>query len=158
MKYSEALSRAAALCSDSEKCASDIKKKLDTWEVDESEAKQIILKLKEEKFIDHQRFTNFYVRDKLKFNKWGRRKLEFELRNKGIEAEIITIALKSIINDEYFETLYNILEQKLRQVKNKDPYQTKAALIRFALSKGFDGDLVYTMVDKVIKTQQNSEL
>lgn len=151
MKVSEALSRAASICSGSEKCASDIKKKLKSWELSEEQANEVIDKLIAEKFIDHERFTGFYVRDKFKFNKWGKRKIEFELRNKGIESRIIHEALNTIPNDDYLMTLSEILEQKLRAIRNKDQYQTKAALIRFASSRGFESDIIFSVIDKIIK-------
>ena len=50
--YKEALNKAAALCSASEKCAAEILKKLDQWHVDADTAKAVIDTLIKEKFID----------------------------------------------------------------------------------------------------------
>ncbi|MBN2166533.1 MAG: RecX family transcriptional regulator [Marinilabiliaceae bacterium] len=150
MKESEALNRAAALCSSSEKCDYDIRKKLQSWDVDSEVIDRIINRLKEDKFIDQVRYASHYVRDKFKFNKWGKRKIEFELRNRFIESEIINEALEFISDEEYFYVLHEILEQKLKGIKNKSFQQQKSLLFRFAVSRGFDGNITYKVINDIL--------
>ena len=69
-EYSELLERAARLCSKSEKCSSEIRDKLNQWGMPESEIDRAITSLEKEKFIDDRRYAGYFVRDKLKFNRW----------------------------------------------------------------------------------------
>lgn len=156
MKQKEALEKAAAICSGSEKCVFDINRKLKKWDVDEVTSHKILDQLIEDKFIDHHRYASFYARDKFRFNKWGKRKIEFELRQRGIETTIINEALEQISDDDYNMVLKEILEQKLKGIRNKDYYQTKAALLRFATSRGFENELVYDTVDIILESQKNN--
>ena len=48
----EALHRAAALCSSSEHCITDIREKLSRWGIGELDARTIVERLVQERFID----------------------------------------------------------------------------------------------------------
>ena len=48
----EALHRAAALCSSSEHCIADIREKLSRWGIGEPDARTIVERLVQERFID----------------------------------------------------------------------------------------------------------
>ncbi len=149
MDVRQALKKAAALCSRKEYCTADIRKKLITWGIDENDAESVIEKLQQEKFIDDSRFSAYYVKDKFLFNGWGRVKIRFQLRGKGIDSALIDEALEQIKEEEYLEKLAELLHAKKRQIKNKDDWQTKSALVRFAQSRGFEADLIFRCIDQM---------
>lgn len=151
MEVKEAIVKAAALCSAGEKCASDIEKKLKTWEVDPDDFGKVIAYLKKEKYLDHQRYAQFFVRDKFRFNKWGRIKIRYELMRRGVENDVIEDALNSIDNELYIDTIDTLLKGRLRQIKNDDIYSKKSALLRFAASRGFESEICYARVDALLK-------
>ena len=146
-----ALKKAQFLCAKQEKCRADIRQKLYEWKVDAKDHSWIIEKLEKEKFIDEYRFAGFYVRDKFKFNKWGKIKIEFELKARQIPAEIIKESLDAIDEDQYRETCEILMTQKLNSLKGEDPYKIREKLVRFAQSKGFEADLVFSLSEKIIK-------
>lgn len=150
MEYRQALNKAAAMCSRQERCAFDIRKKLVNWELSEEEVDKAIDWLISEKFIDDSRFAGHYVKDKFQFNGWGRIKIRYMLRGKGLDSNIINDALYMINDDAYSEKLAELLQGKYRQIKNKDIWQTKAALARFAQSRGFEPDLVFRSIDQLL--------
>ena len=78
MKYSEeaAFAKLAAQCSTAEYCTNDIEKKMRRWEMDETSIKKIIQRLLDEHFIDNTRYCRAFIKDKILFNRWGRRKIE----------------------------------------------------------------------------------
>lgn len=147
MQEKEALSKCMAICSKAEKCVSDIQKKLDNWDVPEQLAARIVDELISQKFIDEDRFTKFYVRDKFRFNQWGKIKISFMLKSKGIHQNQIDDGLAEIGDQEYLETLQNLIQAKLKKIKFKDEYDKKSKLIRFAQSRGFEYDAISKVVD-----------
>lgn len=142
LTYEQALFKVAAICTQSEKCESDIRAKLLVWEVSASDSIKIINYLKEEKFLDDARYCSFFVKDKSRFNKWGKVKIGYALRAKKIDEELIVSALGQIDEEEALSTLVSILHTKSRNLKFKDEYDRKAKLIRFALSRGFEMGLI----------------
>lgn len=142
LTYEQALSRAASLCSGSEHCSSEIRKKLLLWGLAPTQAEEIILYLINEKYIDNTRFCRAYCLDKFRYNHWGRIKIGQMLRMLEMESEDINEGLESINEEDYKEVLLHILTQKNRQIKDSDPYIRKGKLIRHAMSRGFESYLI----------------
>ncbi|MBS2209803.1 regulatory protein RecX [Carboxylicivirga mesophila] len=151
MDCRQALNKAAALCSRKEYCTTDIRKKLVNWELGDEEVEAVLVRLVNEKFIDDSRYASYYVKDKFLFNGWGRIKIRFMLRSKGLSSSMIDEALEQIVDADYSEKLAELLHSKNRQIKNKDAWQTKAALVRFAQSRGFEPDIVYRLIDQYLE-------
>ena len=150
LTYEQALSRAAALCSGSEHCSSEIRKKLLQWGLTSAQAEDIISYLDKEKYIDNKRFCRAYCLDKFRYNHWGRIKVSQMLRMLEIENKDINEGLAAIDEKEYSEVLLHILEQKNRQLKDPDSYVRKGKLIRHALSKGFEMNVIINMVEEFL--------
>lgn len=151
MDQRQALNKMAALCSRKEYCSSEIQKKLVNYELSEADREAVVERLISEKFIDDGRYANYYVRDKFLFNGWGRIKIRYQLRGKGIDSSIIDAALEQINESDYHEKLAELLHSKKRQIKNKDQWQTKAALARFAQARGYEPDLIFRSIDQLLE-------
>ena len=145
-----ALSKVQFICSRQEKCCHDIRKKLQDWGVSEEDQENIIQSLLEDKFIDESRFTNFYVRDKFRFNKWGKIKITHHLKQKQVPEFIVQDALEQINDQEYRETLLELLQSKLKSTREDDPYQLRAKLYRFAQGRGFESQIALSIIDRLI--------
>ena len=150
VSYSSALSKMQFICSRQEKCCSDIRKKLENWHLSYDDQDNIIQSLIDDKFIDEKRYTGFYVRDKYKFNKWGRIKISHHLKQKQIPEYIIMEAFDSISDELYEENLKEILSSKLRSTREEDPYKLKAKLFRFAQSRGFESNLILRNIEDLV--------
>lgn len=145
-QYQTALSRAMALCSQKEQCIDDITKKLTAWGISDNESRKIINTLLHEKFIDEKRYAGFFARDKFRFNKWGRIKIAAHLKIKNIPSGIIKEALESIDNEQYIDTLKNLLTEHRRHIKAKNQYDLKGKLLRYGQSKGFENGLLFDLL------------
>ncbi len=109
ISYSSALSKMQFICSRQERCSSDIRKKLEKWSLSFDDQDKIVQSLIDDKFIDEKRYTGFYVRDKYKFNKWGRIKIMHHLKQKQIPEFIVMEAFETISEELYGENLEEIL-------------------------------------------------
>jgi regulatory protein len=146
MTYEQALNKAAAMCSGSEHCESQIAEKLRKWEVAEDDAERIIAYLKDEKYIDTARFSRAFVSDKFRYNHWGRMKIRQALRFLHIPDNDINEALDGIDEQEYRDALEKIIAQKDRTLHDTDPYVRRAKLVRHALSRGFETNIVLSLL------------
>ncbi|MDU1890234.1 MAG: regulatory protein RecX [Dysgonomonas sp.] len=152
MKLSEpqALNRIASYCSRAERCEFDVRKKMKDWELSDEAIKRILDRLKKERFLDDARFCKSFINDKLKFSKWGKTKIVYELRKKQIPESIYNPIFEEFSGDELDAQLMHILVVKAKSVKAKDDYDKKTKLIRFGLSRGFSMDSVIKSVDKLL--------
>jgi regulatory protein len=146
--YKTALSRSMSLCSGREYCCDDIRNKLYQWGISESESDEIIKSLIKENFINELRFASAFVKDKFRYNKWGRIKIGIHLKAKNISSDIIKSALSEIDPEIYTGTLKGIITAHRRTVKAKNQYDLKAKILRHALSKGFESSLVYEILNE----------
>lgn len=153
----KALYRMAAYCSRAERCESDIRKKLVNWELSAEEQNRIIKRLIQEKYLDHNRYCKSYINDKIKYNKWGEKKIIYELRKKQIEEKYYLPILEDLDKDNFEEQLIRILIVKNKSTKAKDEYDRKNKLIRFALGRGFSMDLVMKCVDNLLAGKYDQE-
>ncbi len=140
MNANEAYSRATALCSKSEKCVSDIRKKLYDWQIEIENHNAILDALVENRYIDEERFTRYFVRDKYRFNGWGKVKIRHQLSQKQIPNYLIEQAFAEIDVEDYSEKLVSILHTKNRSIKTEDKYERRNKLMRFAAGRGFSLD------------------
>ncbi len=146
MSYEAALKRAAALCSNQEQCSSHIREKLNSWGASSEDADKIIDYLIKEKFLDDARYATFYVRDKFRFNGWGKIKLRMMLRQKGIPLAIIEEALNQIDPDLYKQTCTRLISEKSAFLKESNQFKRKGKLFRFAAQRGFETDLIHQIL------------
>jgi len=149
-KQKDAFSKAAALCSRSEKSPAAILQKLQQWGLADDECDSVMAQLFQHKFLDEERFARSYVRDKFRFNEWGRIKIAFHLKAERIPVSVIQQAMEEIDDNTYLETLQQLLKDKVRKTKAANAYDLKAKVFRFAQSRGFEPDLIYTLLDGLI--------
>ena len=135
---SEMLHRAAAYCSASERCIQDVEKKIKAAGLAGEESDRIVSRLLQERFIDESRFARYFVNDKLRFNKWGRVKINYEMQRKGIPSSIRSEALEGIDEQEYRSILLSLLKSKKKATRGKDDREVYAELLRFATGRGFE--------------------
>jgi len=148
----EALQRLMKICSTREMCSYDMKKKMLLWSIEVQEQDKIIKYLAKEKFYSDKRYSEAFINDRIKFQKWGRVKIKHALSAKQIPEYIIDDLLEETDEENYFENLEEILRRKLRSVGPvKSIQEKKARLYRFAAGKGFESELIYKVLNKLIR-------
>ncbi|MCF8225268.1 MAG: RecX family transcriptional regulator [Bacteroidales bacterium] len=151
--YKEILEKAARLCSMSEKCRSDIHPRLIDWGLPEEQAEKALEYLEKNRFLDEKRYAGFFVKDKLRFNKWGKIKIAYSLRNKRIPDAIIKDALDTIGQDDYEALLDDLISSKIKSVGEPGNARNRAKIIRYAAQKGFSSEDIYNSLDRLKETE-----
>ncbi len=141
-----ALSRLETQCSRSELCTGEARKKLAGWGISMSDSDKIISSLLERRFIDDHRFSRAFVRDKLMFAHWGKRKIQLSLIQKRLDRDIIAEALDEIDEDDYLTILKKIVLAKAKTISDVDTYDGRTRLFRFAVSRGFEPGLISQVI------------
>ncbi|MGC1389496.1 MAG: regulatory protein RecX [Bacteroidales bacterium] len=142
-----ALDKAMTLCSRREFCGDDIRNKLSLWSIENDDVEKIIEILIRENFINESRYAAAFVRDKFKYNKWGKVKIAAHLGAKKLPSDVIRTALDSIDNEQYIKFLQGLIETHRKSIKAKNQYDLKAKLLRYGLSKGYESSLLYEILN-----------
>ena len=147
MTEQEAYLQLAALCAQAEHCQQEMHDKMRRWELDETAQKRIIARLVKERYIDDERYARAFVKDKIRYNKWGRRKVQQALWQKRIDSDIQQRVLDEIDEKEYLDVLRPLLKQKRKSIRATNDYELRQKLVRFALSRGFGFDIIRQCLD-----------
>ncbi len=145
----KALSRMANLCARREYCVFDIETKLQRYNLEPGVAKNIVAKLKNEKYIDELRFTRSFIRDKIRFNKWGKVKILYALRQKRVPENIVSEAFLDFTDEDLNDSLQELLQAKWKTIKGNSEYEKQNKLIRFGMSRGFDMSNIMQCIKKL---------
>ena len=147
MTEQEAYLQLAALCAQAEHCQQEMRDKMRRWELDETVQNRIIDRLIKERYVDDERYARAFVKDKIRYNKWGRRKVQQALWMKRIDADIQQRVLDEIDEKEYLDVLRPLLKQKRKSIKAESDYELNQKLLRFALGRGFGFDIIRQCLD-----------
>lgn len=134
-----------AYCSRSEHCVFDVMEKLSAAAVSEDDANEIVQELIRLGYIDELRYARAFVNDKFRFNKWGKIKIAHVLRQKKVASDVIQDALDTIDDEAYNQVLMQLIESKKKTTK-ATATQQRAAVMRFALSRGFEYETIMRLL------------
>ncbi len=143
----EAYLTLAALCAQAEHCQWEMVEKMRKWEIPEEAQARIMERLVKERYVDDERFARALAKDKVRYNKWGRRKVEQALWQKHIDEDIRKNVLNEIDDEEYLSVLRPLLKQKRKSIKAQNDYELNQKLMRFALGRGFTFDIIKQCID-----------
>lgn len=143
LTYDQALNRAAQLCSKGEQCPSDIFEKVQEWGLTAEEAARLVGYLTAEKYLDEARYVHAFINDKFTYQHWGKVKIAYALRMKGIEDSLIEENMDEIIDPEdYLETCISLVQTKIKGMELPLSQADRAKVFRFAAQRGFESSVI----------------
>ena len=137
----EVREKAMQCCSRREYCRKDMFDKAVSWGCTQAEAREVVDFLVEQKFVDDRRYTESFVKDKLRFNKWGRVKIAYMLRTQNIDSAIVRDVFSEIDETEYHRILTVELQKKMKTIHG-NAFEIRGKLFRFAISRGFEPEII----------------
>jgi regulatory protein len=148
----DVLVKAANFCAYQERTQSEVRERLQKWGVEGDEAEEIIVYLIEENYLNEGRFAKIFAGSKFRVKHWGRNKILYELKARKLSEHSIREGLTEIDNEDYIETLRTLIEKKKRELRTeRQPLILKQKIARYAIGKGFEGDLVWGIINKLGK-------
>lgn len=157
LSVDNAVQRMGKYCAYSERSIAEVRKKLKSLNVTSEDSEVVLERLKKQGFLNEDRFATAFAGGKFRIKKWGKRRIEMEMKKKGLSGELIEKGLKQLPEKEYAETLEELLQKKWKQlvrsgkddIEHEIKQQNRQKLIRFALQKGYEIDLVMERVRKL---------
>ena len=135
-------------CLYQERCIKEVKNKLFSLKVSSKSANDIIEFLIDNNYLNEERYTKMYIQGKLRIKKWGRIKLKYELRLKGIDIKIINEHIKQIKEEDYIKYFNEFSTNKIKFLKgSKD--QKKRSFINYFTYRGWENSYIYQKLKDV---------
>src|ERR1700744_2616372 len=137
-----ALTKAEHYCAYQERSQQEVRDKLYEWGLHQNAVENLIVQLIGGNFLNEERFANAYTRGKFNQKGWGKNKIKQGLKFKKVSEALIKKALQSINGDDYLQMLLKVIEKKSALLSEKEPYKRKYKLQQYALSRGYENDLI----------------
>lgn len=146
----QAYQKIKQFCAYQERCRSEVQDKLYSYGLTGPEAGEAISKLIEENYLNEERFAIQFAGGKFRVKQWGRVKIKYELKIRGVSEYCIRKGLAAIDNSAYNSTLQKLAAQKLKLLKSeKNIFIKKRKLQDFLLAKGFETVLIRNYLDEI---------
>ena len=145
------LQKAASYCAYQERTQDEVRQRLKKWNVWGEESDEIIAELISQNYLSEERFAKTYAGGKFRMKSWGRMKIKQELHRRGLSEYSIDKGMKEIGDKAYRESLKELLTKKKTMLERSetDKYKLKQKLVRFALSKGYESELIWKMIEEM---------
>ncbi|GAB2475794.1 regulatory protein RecX [Algoriphagus taiwanensis] len=138
----EAKEKIQNFCAYQERCAWEVRRKLFEKGIQEKDIEELLEFLTQEGYLDEERFARSFARGKFRLKKWGKNRIQQELRLRKISQASIRAALVEIDPEEYYDTLLTQTEKKWESTQEKDPFKKRFKVIQYLMSRGFEQDLI----------------
>ncbi|KAF5028800.1 Regulatory protein RecX [anaerobic digester metagenome] len=142
---------AVNLLSRAPKSEKELKMKMQDKGYDVIFIENVIKKLREQRYIDDERYSEMFISSKINTSKDGRRKIKEALYNKGINKEIIDEKLSSVSEEEEIERAFLLAKKKLASMKEEDTRKKTLKLSNYLINKGFEYSTVKKVVSSLLK-------
>ena len=136
------LEKMRSYCMYQERCIQEVKKKLTRLQVIPKSKSKIINHLIDDDYLNEVRFTKSFIQGKLRIKKWGRIKLNYELKMRGVKKFIIDEEINKISNEDYCQYFKEFSNNKIKTLKGSKE-QKKRSFINYFIYRGWENNLIY---------------
>ena len=131
-----------------------LKDKLKEKEYDEEAIQFAIEKLYHYGYLNEERLTEAFVKDKKRFSKKGPRYIASALKAKGVDEGLIKQTLEACYEEEEaLENCMSLLRKKIDYYKRKteDTYTLKSKLYAFLAQRGYGSEVIKKSIEAILK-------
>jgi regulatory protein len=143
------LKKAAYFCVYQERTQKEVRERLAEWDIIGDDAEEIIAYLISENYVNEERFAKIFAGSKFRVKHWGRQKIRYELKMRGLSAYCVDAGMREIEDEDYLDALKILLEKKKHELRGENILIRNQKIARFALSKGFESELVWDIIKKM---------
>lgn len=125
----------------------EIKDYLNKKEEDENTINEVINKLIKLGYLDDDRFTKAFIKDKLNFTSMGDYKIKMELQRLGVSYEIIEENISLIDDNILEEKIHKIIEKDLKTNKKYSGINLKNKIYNHLVAAGYTKEKVISILN-----------
>jgi regulatory protein len=145
-------------CAFQERTHVEVKTKLSGMGIGWTQANEIVSKLIEEGFLNEERFAKAFVGGKFRIKGWGKKKIEAELKKKGVSSYSILKAIREEIDvSDYENTLLKLMKKKWASIKGPGMtgYVKQAKTRQYLLSRGYENAVISKIMKGIIESEKD---
>jgi regulatory protein len=138
----QALKIGMKFCGYRERSVKEVKDKLSNKYFNYKIIEETIKKLQGLGFLDNIRFSKSFSRGKNNNNRWGKNKIKYQLKSKGLSNDEIEIGINSIDQNNYI----NVLKKNIELYNKKLKVPDRNKLISHLIYKGYEMNIILKFI------------
>ena len=138
----QALKIGMKFCGHRERSVKEVKDKLSNKYFNYKIIEETIKKLQGLGFLDNIRFSKSFSRGKNNNNRWGKNKIKYQLKSKGLSDDEIEIGINSIDQNNYI----NVLKKNIELYNKKLKVPDRNKLISHLIYKGYEMNIILKFI------------
>lgn len=146
---SQAWDKIKYYCAYQERGHQETKDKLYKFGLRSSDVDELLARLIEEGYLNEERFAIQFAGGKFRMKKWGKIKIQSELKMKRVSAYNIKTAMKEIDDNDYQSVLEKLVSEKWAALKSEQYIVRQAKTMRYMAQKGYETNLVSAAIQKL---------
>jgi regulatory protein len=146
----QALEKIRHYCAYQERSHYEVRQKLFGFGLYTVDVEAMIASLIEQDFLNEERFAMLYAGGKFRQKKWGRKRIQYELKLRRISDYNIKRGLSVIDPEDYQKTIDALIDKKKKMLTDdgvREP-ALSAGIISYLIGRGFEMDLVRGQLNK----------
>jgi len=152
LSFDEAKLKIASYCAYQERCQQEVRDKLYGYELVTPEVDDLIGFLITEGYLNELRFSKSFCGGKFRIKKWGKIRIQMELKKRKLSDNCIQKGLEEIEDQDYLNTLQILIKSKLKKHHENTAFEQRAKIAAFLTNKGYENELVWDQLRIMIKT------
>ena len=142
----QALQKLKHYCAYQERSHKEVREKLFDLGIKKNDREELIAMLIEENYLNEERFAIAFAGGKWRIKRWGRGKIKYELRQRGVSEYNIKKAMQQIDEEEYLNVLNKLIKEKYASFRNAQPLLRKKKTIDWLVGRGFEAALIMRLM------------
>lgn len=143
----QARNKIQAYCAYQERCQKEVREKLVSWGIIPLVIDELMVELIQQNFLNEERYAISFARGKYRFKKWGKRKIEMELKMRDISAYCINKAMAELDQFDYTNQIAELAEKYMTKQKGEHLYFKKRKTAAYLIRKGYESHLVWEVLN-----------
>ncbi|MEJ2103141.1 MAG: regulatory protein RecX [Ignavibacteriaceae bacterium] len=133
--------------------SSELRRKLWDRDYEQKLIDEVLNDLTKNGYIDDTEFIRAFMDEKSRTKNWSRKRIKSELIKRGLNQSLIDKISREQTDESDNDNAIRVAKKKFEVFtkRNLEPKELRNKLSTYLFSKGFDYDLIKTVVDKLLK-------
>jgi len=116
----------------------------------------VLDELTEDGLIDDARYAENFIRSRIEYRKLGKSAIRMELARRGVDRDIIDLALEDWDEEDETERAYTLVEKKMGSSRGQDRQKRTNSLVGMLARKGYPLNVAFGVVRELLDAEAES--
>ena len=100
--------------------------------------------------VDDRQYAESFVRDRMALRPAGRKRLQWELRAKGVDRQVVEETLADVGEETEIPLALDVAQRRCERLRGEEPEARRRKLALFLQRRGFAYETINKVLDKVL--------